>query len=367
VQFDLPDLPRESVPFAFLGPDVIDANGFGVNGRKLQLLVRSTAIDLLWDKDIPNKVIGVRYSRDGEAFEVFAKKEVIVSAGFLSPTFLQRNGIGPVSVLNNAGVPLRVQNEHVGQRVTNHVGIQALFASFVVENGQVVPVPIDVSFPEDILPVAPGAMLPVSVTTPNPERQMQWISIGGAFIGQPSLLVVAGFDVTPQSIGTMNIQNDDPFKIPLYDNGYLRDPENPEEYGIDLQNLKTALRETLLGLQNFFADPAHPTPNGATWALISPTVDILNDDAALTDYIIANLAQTAHYATGCPMGSSSATSVVDSHGRVHGVQGLRVADVSILPVIPDGNTCTPAVLVGWTIAELIQQEQAAALTAKKKR
>lgn len=335
-QFDLPNYPRESVAFGFLGPDVVDANGKGVHGRKLEVRVRSTAVALLWNR---NKVIGVRYSRDGEFFDVYANKEVIVSAGVLSAPFLQRNGIGPSEVLSNAGIKPRVINEHVGRHLVNHVAVPCVFKTPRAQ----------FSNPEAPWAIfAPGAWLPAQLPAKQADltvpRDFQWIFLDGALIGSPGFLVVEPILVQPQSEGTIFTQDNDPFKIPLMDNGYLNNPA-------DEQALFSLMRSGILRLSEQFAK------HKPSWTLISPSVKTIKNDALLNDFIRANLAQAFHYACTCRMGTNIKKSVVDSRGRVHGVKGLRVADVSILPQICDGNTCTPAVLIGWTIAEFILEDQ----------
>lgn len=345
-RFDLPNYPRESVAFGFLGPDVIDRHGKGVFGRKLEVRVRSTAVALLWDEHKENKVIGVRYSYNGKFFDVYANKEVIVSAGALSSSFLQRNGIGPSEVLRKAGVKPRILNEHVGQHMVNHVGIQATFSAPGINVYTPESSPWAIFGPGAFLPT----QLPVQPGALNQPRQLQWISVDGSLFGANDLLIVFPFLVQPQSEGTINIQDNDPFKIPLMDNGYLTNLE-------DEQTIFTTFREGVLALNDFFA--ANPAPSGGTWQLISPTLDVIEDDALFDSFIRNNLAQAFHYACTCRMGRDRSTSVVDSRGRVHGTKGLRVADVSILPQICDGNTCTPAVLTGWTISEFILEDNRA--------
>lgn len=351
-QFDLPGYPRESAAFAFLGSNVVDENGFGVNGRKLQVLVRATAIDLLWDENDPTKAVGVRYIRDGECYEVYAK-EVIVSAGVLSAPFLQRNGIGPKQVLDDAKIPVRVQNENVGL-MKNHVAIRSFFftpgAKIRTDS-------------EPWALYAPSLFSPAALPAiPGQPREIQYIFIDGSVLGAPELLVAVTILLNAQSVGSFYNQNDDTEKVPLMNHNYLSNP-------VDEETIITALRTGVVALADYFANnppPANPdNPNRDPWVLINPIADIINDDAAINEYIRTNLAEAYHYSDLCLLGTDPATSVVDSHGRVHGVKGLRVADVSILPT-PDGNTCMPTILVGWTIAEFILAEKAAKKAHKKK-
>ena len=78
-------------------------------------------------------------------------------------------------------------------------------------------------------------------------------------------------------------------------------------------------------------------------------------DAQILDWI-RNNSQTGYHAMGtCRMGQGSDT-VVDERLRVHGIQGLRVADASVFPTMPSGNTNAPTIMVGEKAAELIRAE-----------
>ena len=69
------------------------------------------------------------------------------------------------------------------------------------------------------------------------------------------------------------------------------------------------------------------------------------------DHALRNVTDTQHTAGGCAMGTDPASSVVDAHGRVHGIEGLRVADASIFPWVPRANTHLVSVLAGEKLAE----------------
>lgn len=343
--FDDAAFPRVSAATAFLGSDVVNSEGCGVKGRKLKVLVRATALSLIWDEECSTKVIGVRYSQDGECHEVYVKKEVILAAGFLTAPFLQRNGIGPVDVLQNAGVEVRVVNDHVGQHVVNHVGVPVIFSTpggaLLQTDGQ----------PNAFL--APGAFLPVKLPA-NPNvtnvREIQWNIMDLQPYGSGDFIEVLPMLLSPVSEGTVSIQNDDPFKIPAFNTNYLNDGAN-----LDINALVSTLQTSVGALADFFANN-QPTAGGANWVLVAPTRAIISDSPALVQYIKENLVQAYDFTSSARMGTDAGSGVVDAHGRVFGVKGLRLADASILPFIPDGGTCSPSILVGWTIANFIKAE-----------
>ncbi len=343
LQYDTSERPsgdvflREATPYAFLNSDVMTPDGIGVNGRKLRVHMRATAIDLLWNK---NKVIGIRYTQNGQAYEIFARKDVIICAGFQSAQILQRNGIGPKDVLNAAGVPVRVDSPLVGQ-LRNHVYVDG---AILAPPGTVI---LPTTEPWTIW--GPGAMLPAITPVADPHnapREIQWLNapFGTDEQGNVLMIFAAGL-VVPKSIGSIAIQNDDPLKIPLANENFLSNPE-------DIDKLVSAYQHFGLALANYFE--ANPSPKG-TWTFLGPTKEMMAnpDPTDLINFIKANGSQAHHYCCQCPAGLSSDVAVVDPYGKVFGVEGLRVADVSILPYIPDGNTGAPAVLIGWTISDFI--------------
>ena len=87
-----------------------------------------------------------------------------------------------------------------------------------------------------------------------------------------------------------------------------------------------------------------------------PTVDDADDDAILE--WVRNTATTIYHPTGtCKMGPDG-MAVVDSRLRVHGIEGLRVADASIMPIITSGNTNAPSIMIGEKASDLILEDAA---------
>jgi 5-(hydroxymethyl)furfural/furfural oxidase len=86
---------------------------------------------------------------------------------------------------------------------------------------------------------------------------------------------------------------------------------------------------------------------------------LVNDDAALADYVRNNVAGTFHVCGTCRMGrADDPDAVVDNGGRVRGISGLRVVDASIMPAIPRGNTNIPTIMLAEKVAADICAERA---------
>lgn len=129
-----PDGTRESSSTAFLSPDIVNGEGFGVDGRRLSVLTKATALKITFSGKRAN---GVRFLKDGDPQEVFARKKVIVSAGMKSPSFLMHSGIGPADELIKAGIQVVKDNPNVGQHLANHSIIAVTFST----NPNDVPIP----------------------------------------------------------------------------------------------------------------------------------------------------------------------------------------------------------------------------------
>lgn len=324
-----PDGSRESADTAFLSDDVIDEKGNGVNGRRIKLLTKSTVLHITFNKC--KEADGVVFLKEGQFYKAFAKKKVIVSAGFKSPALLMQSGIGPADELKAAGIPVVLDNPNVGQHMANHSIIPITFST----NPNDIPVP-----PDDVnAHLISGAFLP-DPTGLNPN--LRQIQIEPFFSGNT---LVAGISpIQPNSRGNVKIQTNDPLKIELGDEEFLDDPT-------DLQMLKNTFKTYVLNIANELnkIDPAYK--------LLTPTPDIINNDTQLENFIKQNLSLTFHEQSTLRMARSKEEGVVNNKGEVFGVKNLIVADNSIIPFTVDGNTSATAYLIGLTIAQLLLEEK----------
>ena len=150
----------------------------------------------------------------------------------------------------------------------------------------------------------------------------------------------AGFSLVasamaPDSRGTVALASPDPKAPPLIDPGFLRD-------GRDLDRMEAGLTM----IRRAAADAAFPR---ATEAWPGPDV---SDGAALRDYIRGALTSYHHPSGTCRMGTDPGA-VVDPELRVSGITGLRIADASVIPVIPNANTNATVLAIAEKAADLI--------------
>ena len=99
-------------------------DGFGVNGRKLRVLYKSTSLRILFNGQT---AIGIEFLKEGKKVKAFARKKVIISAGINSAQLLMLSGIGPANDLQQADIPVVFNNPNVGEFLTNHTLNTATF------------------------------------------------------------------------------------------------------------------------------------------------------------------------------------------------------------------------------------------------
>lgn len=323
--YQKPDGSRASASVAFLPPDVVDADGYGVDGRKLTVLDRSTAVRIRISPG--NRAVGVSYIKDGEPAGAIAARKVIVCAGGLrSAELLMHSGIGPAEVLEKAGVPVHCNSLHVGRHLAGDACISAVISMNPDDYREMVK-------RDPNAKVHGGAFLPAPYGGDKKERSIQVIVTQAS----EQAIHLSILCVNPKSRGSLRIQSSDPLKVMLGDFGFLSNYE-------DMQTLMDTLRKYIAPMAELLhkADPAY--------RLISPSPQVLADDEKLRAYIRKSFMHTYHDQGALRMGNEE-DGVVNGWGEVHGVKDLVVADTSIIPYHTDGNTSACAYLTGYMIAK----------------
>lgn len=327
-----PDGQRESSSTAFLSSDIMTSDGQGINGRKLKVFFKSTALRVLFKK---KRAVGVEFLKEGECVRAYARKKVIISAGINSAQLLMLSGIGPANLLEDANISVIFDNPNVGQNLTNHTLNFAVFTPNQPSNpiAQHNPVPHE----DSNALFAGGAFLPDP--TPGANQNRRGVQLIG--VGSDDSLTIAIIFLQPKSRGSIKIQSNDPLHIVLADEGFL-------ENTADLEAIKNIYKVYIKKIASNL-DP--------DYQLISPTLDIICDDTKLEEFVKQNFGHNHHQQGSLRMAPLNQNGVVDSDGHVHGVKDLIVADASIIPFTVDGNTSAPAYFIGFTIAQqLLNQE-----------
>jgi choline dehydrogenase len=346
-----PNGTRGSTSRVFLNEDVITPDGRGVNGRKLHVFLKTTALRVIWKLKPGCKPVALGVSALQEGNEIFirAKKKVILSAGIHCANILLQSGVGPASYLKSKGIKPVFNNPHVGRHFINQT---LYFATFIppankhgfkdpnalYSGGAFLPDPRDPTSKArafELIGLETAAADPASLQSKIADLR---IPLGAKFpevrLDQPTarLFNIIFIPVNPKSRGNIQTQSNDPLQIELVHYNYFR---NPDDIAIAVASLRVYLK----GINNFLS------PLG--YKLIAPDPSILDNDAALRDYILSTFDQNHHYASDLRMAPRSQGGVVSNTLHVFGVKKLMVIDANIFPFESDGNTTAPAVMVAW--------------------
>lgn len=276
------------------------------------------------------RVIGVRFAQGGEVRELFAD-EVILAAGAIdSPRVLLRSGIGPAEELREVGIAPRVDLPGVGKNLHDHYLAPVIFDTVK---------PIDP--PREGVSVTQSHLFWKSrdeLDRPDTQPIHFSVPMYGDFLEPkgPNGFTLMGGLVTPESRGEIRLSGPNP------DDPLLLDPRALTE-DHDVQSLVASVRQLRrVGGRPALAASPEDGGWGATEIYPGPGV---GDGEDLIDYVRSTLATYHHQVGTCKMGVDE-LAVVSPRLAVHGVDGLRVIDASIMPRITTGNTNAPAILIG---------------------
>lgn len=267
--------------------------------------------------------------------------EIVLCAGSVAtPQLLMLSGIGPADDLDEFGIPV-VADLPVGDGFSDHPNLAVEWqpARPVLDAASRYPFPTALNFSsgaehpdgdiEILLASKPFSELFSAATDPAP---MPTIAVMQFLVSLQA----------PESRGSLRLQSADPLQPPRIEYRYLEDAGDRERLRFGVRTAAAILRsESFAGIFASFAPRGDDVLADA----------ILADDERLDAWIRARLGTAIHLCGTAPMGP-----VVDGAGRVHGVPGLRVADTSILPVVPSRGTFASAVLVGEIIARAMRTE-----------
>ncbi|MBL8673438.1 MAG: hypothetical protein JNL07_01010 [Rhodospirillales bacterium] len=152
-------------------------------------------------------------------------------------------------------------------------------------------------------------------------------------------MTVACYQLRPESLGSIHIRSADPREQPAIRFNFLADSIDQRAM-VDGFNMMRRIVEA-------------PPMDALRGEEFSPGKDVASDEQILT-WIREN-SQTAYHPIGtCRMGPAGPKTVVDDKLKVHGIEGLRVADASIFPTMPSGNTNAPSIMVGEKAADILR-------------
>ena len=329
VPFNTRDGRRISAAVAFLAPARSRPN--------LRILDRTLVRGVLLSG---TRARGVETVRDGERI-VTEADEVILSAGAIgSPQILLLSGIGPAAEIRPFGIAPVADLRGVGRNLRNHpLAAVSWRASERYADATELPIPWQIQ----LRCTAPGsthtndACLGAAVLTKRtPDHEPR--------IGVSALLMHAA------SAGELRLASADPEVQPAIDLGFFREPD-------DLRRMRAMIALALdLGSRPELAPLRGPRATPEDGALASP--------GAMDEWLMRNVLTSHHPCGTARMGAASdADAVVDSAGRVHGVEGLRVVDASIMPDCPRVNINATTMMVADKIAATMRSGTSAPAAA----
>lgn len=318
--------------------------------RRPNLTIRTNSHMMTMQFD-GRRVKGIKYiAADGEHREVRCNKEVILCAGAIgSPQLLMFSGIGPAAHLNKMGVYARVPLAGVGQNLQDHLLVALEYKTKR---------PLSLNKANNVFNLLYYLLFRKGAFTSNateaggfvrtwsnleiPDLQYVFVPAVEEDLGIDGCKLVS-ITLRPQSRGYIELRTTDALDAPRIQPSYLAEEA-------DLQPLLAGLK---LGRQIMQSEPFAPyladefAPGSAR-----------QSDEDLIQYI-REAAETAYHPVGtCKMGlATDPTAVVDHELKVHGVEGLRVADASIMPTLIGGNTNAPTIMIAEKAAAMIQADQ----------
>ncbi|HET9579319.1 MAG TPA: GMC family oxidoreductase N-terminal domain-containing protein [Usitatibacter sp.] len=309
---------------------------------------------LVEQRDGVKRAVGVDIVVEGEGEGTArARKAVILAAGSIgSPQILQLSGIGPADLLQRFGIPVVHEMRGVGGNLHDHLQIRMVWKvkgptlneranSWIGKIGMGLEYLIWKKGPLTMPPSQLGAFARTDPSEPSPniEWHVQPLSLdkfGDALHPFPAI-TPSVCNLRPTSRGHIRIKSVDPFAAPEIRLNYLSTPEDQAIAASSMRITRTIMAAK--ALSKYSPEEWRPGPACDT-------------DAALVK-AAGDLGTTIFHPVGtCKMGHDP-DAVVDDRLRVHGIEGLRVIDASIMPRITSGNTNAPTYMIAELGAEFL--------------
>ena len=333
----------------------------------LKILTGAAATKLVFEG---TRVVGVEFQMSHPALgskaahyqpqsakTVRARCEVILCAGaYHSPALLERSGIGQSAVCQRLGVALRHELPAVGEHMLDHMRscvsykvrgamtindivhklsakLRAGARYFSTGKGWLATATMNAQVAMRALPDSPRADLKLQLNAVANDFSRRGQS--NFPLPRYSGISLLNWPIYPHSVGRSHATGLDPWQQPEIQTNFLSDPYDQAVAVAGLRAARKLAEQP--ALKAFIVEETFPG------------VD-LRSDAELLAYAHGTGLTVYHPIATCRMGLDAKRSVVDAQLRVHGLQGLRIADASVMPTMPASNTNAPSIMIGERVA-----------------
>jgi len=300
------------------------------------------------------RCVGVRYTVGGRVLEARANREVIVSTGSInSPQLLELSGIGQPAVLKGLGIEVRHELKGVGENLRDHYSPRMKWS---------VPASLGMTYNDKArglglvwqalryaftdkgllgLPAAPiRAYIRTRAGLDSPNAAISWVPflVGDNFqLAKQSGVTAIMNILRSESTGSIHVRSVDATTPPAIRYNFLT-AQLDRDVTLEAMRITRKIM-TAPAMRDIATDE------------IAPGIDIDADDELL-DWVRKNAETTYHPVGTCKMGNDP-MAVVDDQLRVHGMEGLRIADASIMPTLTSGNTNAPSIMIGEKASRMV--------------
>jgi len=302
------------------------------------------------------RAIGAAFRRDGRLCTALAAREVILCGGAVnSPQLLMLSGIGPQENLAEFGIPVVHHLPGVGQSLQDHYSapiklrcklpitvndvmlsntrkLKAGLEYYMFHRGPLAMISSPAALFARTRPELASPDIKISISPFSAERPQDGLH---RFSGFTSI----AYQLRPESRGEIKLKSPDPFDAPAVHPKYLSAETDQQTIVAGLRLIRRILANP--HMRAFIESEFQPGP-------------AMESDEQLLNYARRRGGTVYHPTSTCKMGSDP-MAVVDAELRVHGIEGLRVADASIMPTVVSGNTNAATIMIGEKLADMVRQ------------
>ncbi len=302
------------------------------------------------------RATGVGFRRDDRLCTATAAREVILCGGAVnSPQILMLSGIGPEQQIREFGLPVVHHLPGVGQSLQDHYSapiklrcklpvtvndvmlsnakkLKAGLEYYMFHRGPLAMISSPAALFARTRPELASPDVKISISPFSAERPQDGLH---RFSGFTSI----AYQLRPESRGEIKLKSPDPFDAPAVHPNYLATETDQRTIVAGLKLIRQILANPQM--RRFIETEFQPGPSVAS-------------DEDLLDYARRRGGTVYHPTSTCKMGTDP-MAVVDAELRVHGIEGLRVADASIMPTVVSGNTNAAAIMIGEKAADMVRR------------